>query len=133
MHVALAIGVDLTHLVAMLGWGLGLPLLVWHRWPRATVAYTWYALTFIVVSQLSHMILGECFLTTLSRLLWQATGDSSEASFSVRLVNAVAGIRPSEQSVVILWKIAIFATSIGILWSLRRRRERHTEQAACTR
>jgi hypothetical protein len=122
MYALLAILSDLVHLTAMIVWAVGLPLLLWHRWPRLSLAYTWYALLFVLASQLSHLAVGECFLTTLSRLLWEAAGDPTASSFTVRLVEIVAGFRPSERSAVIIWQIAIVATSIGMLWSLHRHR-----------
>lgn len=122
MYAALATTTDLLHLGAMLAWGIGLPLLFWHRWRGLSLAYTWFALGFVVVSQVSHLMLGECFLTTVSRALWEAAGDVTVGSFTARLVNRVAGFRPSEQAVVIAWEVAIVLTSIGMLWSLHRHR-----------
>jgi hypothetical protein len=120
MYAWLAVASDLTHLVAMLLWALGLPLLFWHRWPRASLCYGWYGLVFVLSSQLSHVVIGECFLTSLSRLFWEAAGDPTASSFTVRLVNSVAGIRPSERSVVVAWQIGVVATCIGVLWSMHR-------------
>jgi hypothetical protein len=122
MYAALATTADIVHLGAMLAWGLGLPLLFWHRWRALSLGYTWFALGFVVVSQISHVFLGECFLTTLSRALWEAAGDVTVGSFTARLVNAVAGFRPSEQAVVVVWELGIVATSVAMLWSLYRHR-----------
>lgn len=129
MYAVLAVTTDITHLAAMVLWAVGLPLLFWHRWPRLTLAYTWFALLFVVVSQLSHVVLDECFLTTLSRALWLAAGDPTAGSFSVRLVNAVAGIRPSEESAVLAWEIAIAFTGGAMLWSMHRARSARIARA----
>ncbi|HMJ10057.1 MAG TPA: hypothetical protein VK524_01565 [Polyangiaceae bacterium] len=118
MFQFLAICVDILHTLAMLAWGLGLPLLLWHRWPRASRAYVWYALTFVLFSVGTHQIYGECFLTKLARDL-RAIGDpnvlSDYASFSVRLVNFVAGIRPSEDSAVLAWEIGLTVSALFML------------------
>jgi hypothetical protein len=117
----LATASDVLHLGAMLAWALGLPLLFWRRRPRLSAAYGWFALAFVLVSQASHVALGECFLTTLSRSLWEAAGDPTVGSFTARLVNKVAGFSPSDREVVILWEIAILATAAAVLLSLHRR------------
>jgi len=122
MLLALAIGSDLTHIAAMLIWAVGLPLLLWHRWPRLSYAYTVYAIVFILLSQLSHFTLGECFLTTLSRRLWASAGEQVVGTFTVRLVNVVAGVRPSDESAVLLWEAGILVTSVAVLWSLYKSR-----------
>jgi hypothetical protein len=66
--------VDFVHAALMLLWGVGLPLLFWHRVPSLSRAYAWFALGFIAASVVSHFALGECVLTTLSRRLWALGG-----------------------------------------------------------
>jgi hypothetical protein len=108
---------DLIHALAMLVWGLGLPLLVWHRYPRASRFYMWFALAFVSVSMLSHQLLGECFLTTLAREFWEASGGLRErVPFTVLMVNAISGMRPKEREAVLLWEVAVFVSSVGSLW-----------------
>jgi len=119
----LAIGTDLVHALAMLLWGLGLPLLFWHRFPRLSRAYMWFAIAFVGTSVLSHQLLGECFLTTLARELWQASGGYRDrVPFTVVLVNRIAGFRPEERAVVWLWEAAVVATSAASLWYWYRTR-----------
>jgi Trk-type K+ transport system membrane component len=132
MYAALAVSIDVLHALTMIVWALGLPLLLWHRWPKMTVIYTWYGLAFVVLSQLSHLVFGECFFTTLSRASWEAAGDPAMGSFSARLVNRIAGFRPTEREVVIGWEVAIVLTSVNLLWSTyrRRRRERRAQPRA---
>ncbi len=134
IYEILSSSVDVIHAVAMVVWVLGLPLMFWHRWPRASRAYLVYSLTFVVITRVSHEFLGECFLTTLSRDLWNASGLSvrGHSSFTVRLVNAVAGIRFTEQSAVVLWEAAVFVCCAGMLWYLaaQRRRRRRPDNAA---
>lgn len=127
-------GVDLIHAAAMIVWVLGLPLLFWHRWPRLSRTYIIYALVFVVITRVSHEILGECFLTTVSRELWNASGLATRghSSFTVRFVNAVAGIRFTEHTAVLLWEASVFVCSAGMLWylhSMRRKRHRHDDAA----
>jgi len=125
MLSVLAIGSDALHILAMLVWALGLPLLLWHRWPRLSFAYTLYAMAFVIVSQVSHYFLGECFLTTLSRFFWESAGEQATGTFMIRLVNTVAGVRPTRDSVVLVWEIAIVVTSAAVLWSLYRTHRAH--------
>lgn len=118
MPAFLAITTDALHIFAMVAWALGLPLLVWHRWPRLSLGYTLYAIVFVLVSQVSHYLLGECFLTTLSRYWWELAGDHAAGTFMVRLVNRVAGVRPDADAAVFVWEVAIFVTSVAVAWSL---------------
>lgn len=123
----LAMLVDVSHALVMLVWGLGLPLLIWHRFERLSHVYTLFAALFVVSSVSSHLLLGECFLTTLARSLWTASGGwRDEVPFSVVLADTVAGIRPSTQSAVWVWEVAILGTSLGGLWSWRKARSRQS-------
>lgn len=133
----LAIGVDVAHASAMIAWGAGLPLLVWHRYARLSRAYTWFAAVFVVSSVASQWVLGECFLTRIAREFWfRGGGFRDGVPFTVLFTNAVAGIRPSTRTAVIIWEAAVLATSVGSLWSFyrhaRRRarepRERHSPE-----
>lgn len=113
----LAIAVDVVHAVAMLVWGLGLPLLLWHASHRLSRIYMWYSVCFVLITVLSHQLLGECFLTTWARLLWSRAGDGrGDVAFSIVLVNAVAGIRPSSRTAVLVWEVAVLLSSVGSLW-----------------
>lgn len=123
MNALLASAVDVLHAAAMILWVLGFPLLVWHGWPRWSRAYAWYSMVFVVLSQGSHWLLGECFLTTISRWLWQgvaASGKEPDVLFTVRFVNFVAGIRPSERAAVLVWEFAVVVCSLGMLWYWHR-------------
>lgn len=123
----LGAAVDGLHAVAMVVWGLGFPLLFWHRWVSLTRIYMLYSLVFIVVSVISHLALGQCFLTVIARELYLA-GHHPElrdtTSFIVRIVEFVAGIRPSERWAVWVWEAGLFAGSAATLWSLHRDKER---------
>jgi hypothetical protein len=126
---------DFVHIAAMAAWALGLPLLFWHRWPRLSFAYTLYAVVFVIASQGSQWVLGECFLTTFSRDLWAAAGVQADGTFTGRLVNFVAGIRPRTESVLVIWEVAIVVTCLAVCWSLfvryaRRRRPQEQEVGA---
>jgi hypothetical protein len=124
----LASAVDALHALSMLAWGIGLPLLVWHRFQRLSHAYMIYALAFVTVSLASHFLLGECVLTTLARELWLRGGGYRDGvPFTVLLANTVAGLRPSRREVVLLWELAIFVTSAGSVWCWIRTRRGRTQ------
>jgi hypothetical protein len=121
VYTALAAAVEVTHGLTMIVWGLGLPLLVWHRWKPLSRAYMWYAIAFVAISVVSNQILGECFLTTLARHLWLAGGGyRDDVPFTVLFANAVAGIRPTTREAVLAWQTAIVVTSIGTLFCWRK-------------
>lgn len=127
VYSTLAMLVDLTHAAAMLTWGLGLPLLFWHRFERLSHLYTWFAVLFVVSTVASRLTLGECFLTTIARELWHASGGFRErVPFTVVFVNTVAGIRPTDRSVIVLWELAVLVTSLGSLWSWHRAQARRS-------
>lgn len=126
MFLVLASAVDVLHALLMVAWVLGLPLLFWHRYPRLTRGYAIYALSFIILSQVSHYALGECFLTTLSRALWLAGSPDPGAVagewFTVRLAYAVFRLSPSHRSIVYVSEALILLTAVGMLISMRRLR-----------
>jgi hypothetical protein len=113
----LAAATDVVHVAAMLTWGLGMPLLFWHRFPRWSRAYMWFSMAFVVVSVASRALLGECFLTTMARELWVSGGGFRErVPFTVLATEWIAGIRPTSREAVLLWEVAVFGTSAGGLW-----------------
>lgn len=119
----LAAGVEAVHALSMVIWGLGLPLLFWHRFPRLSELYMFYAVVFVGVSVASHFLSGECVLTTLARFLWQrAGGYPDDLPFTTHLANTVAGLRPTKRAVVLLWEAAVLVTSAGGLWHWFRMR-----------
>ena len=75
-------------LLSAAAWVLGLPLVFWHRFPRVTNAYVVYAIGFILLNQISHALLGECFLTALARACWQDAPGSGGPGPIVRLRSA---------------------------------------------
>jgi hypothetical protein len=117
--------VDVVHALVMAVWVLGLPFLFVRRWPRLTHAYGIYAIAFICTSQLSHLALGECFLTTISRGLWErsftsgAPPDDSSEWFTVRLAKWVFDMSPTHRAVVILSELLILLTVLGEVLLLR--------------
>ena len=125
----LAASVDFVHALIMVLWGVGLPLLIWHRFQRLSRAYMWFASGFVALSLASHYALGECFLTTLARMLWRAGGGYRDGvPFMAVLANTIAGIRPTKRSVTLVWEAAVFATSVGSLWCWHRTStKRYTE------
>lgn len=102
----------------MLVWGMGLPLLVWHRFRRLSEAYMFFSLAFVTVSVGSHLLLGECVLTTLARKLWLAGGGYRDGiPFTAKMASVIAGIHPTQREVVLAWELAVVVGSAGTLWS----------------
>jgi polyferredoxin len=124
MWSILGSAVDVLHALLMAFWVLGLPLLFVRRWPQASRAYGIYAIAFIVLSQASEWILGECFLTSIAGRLWNGAADpvpvDASEWFTVRLAKWVFDMAPSHRSIVIASEALIFATAIGVLVNLRQ-------------
>lgn len=118
--------VDLVHALTMAMWVAGMPLLFWHRWPRLTRIYGLYAVTFIIVSQTSQWLLGECFFTTIARWCWQRSdGGGSDEWFTVRVAQAVFKLTPSHRSIAVVSELLILVTAAGVLFAGRRQRMAH--------
>ena len=127
VYVMLAVTVDAFHALAMVLWVLCLPLLFWHRWPRATKFYGWFAVIFIVANMVSQWVLGECFLTTIARALWERASDVPDHLddwFTVRFSEFVFRLTPSHRAVKIATEVLILATALGTLHSMRRLRQK---------
>jgi hypothetical protein len=125
MWQTLAVGTDFVHAMLMVAWVTGLPLLVWHRWPRLAQGYALYAIVFVVVSQLSQWFLGECFITTIALFLWEHVPSSAPVSkewFTVRIARAVFHMAPSHRSIVMASEVMVVVTAVAALWSLHRLR-----------
>src|SRR5689334_15774323 len=114
----------------MLGWIAGLPLLFWQRYPRATRWYAAYALVFVVLNQGSRYLLGECFLTTIARQLWEHGGAPPHREwFTVRVATAVFHMTPSHRSITVLSELLLAVTAVGALVSTRHRRKGEPHRA----
>lgn len=125
MFAVLGSLVDLLHALSMVAWAAGLPLLFWKKHPRLTRAYAAYAISFILAYQSSRLFLGECFLTTLARALWERAGalpSSPDEWFTVRLSMAIFRMAPSHRAVTLAGQVLILITAIGMLVALRGRR-----------
>lgn len=123
--MALGATLDAVHALLMVAWLIGLPLLFWRRWPTLTRMYGIYAVVFVVVSQVSHHLLGECFLTTLSRHLWKVSASrvpqGADEWFTVRFAEFVFHLTPSHRAIVLGWEAFTLLTAVGVLLSLRQR------------
>ncbi|HTB76261.1 MAG TPA: hypothetical protein VK762_23600 [Polyangiaceae bacterium] len=128
MWSALAACVDFVHAIFMAAWVLALPLLFLRRWPRTTRAYAVYAIVFVTLNLASRALLGECFLTTLSRACWQEAARHGghvpvpQEWFTVRLAEAVFRLTPSHRGVKLVSEALIFVTAIGVLAARRSAR-----------
>jgi hypothetical protein len=132
MAQALAVATDFIHALLMAAWVAGLPLLVWHRWPRLSHAYAIYAIVFVIVSQVSQWILGECFLTAIALHFWEQVPSSAPASkewFTVRAAQAIFHLAPSHRSISRLSEVMVVATALGALWSFHRWRPAAAREA----
>jgi hypothetical protein len=116
-----ASGVEFSHGLLMVLWALGLPLLFWHRYARLSRAYVGFSLVFIIGSVVSHVVLGECVLTTVARASWQLAGRQTEnVPFIVTFTNWVAGVRPGNRAAVLTWQVAIVMYCLASLWGSGR-------------
>jgi len=117
LYSFLADVVDVLHAGAMVAWVGGLPLLFWRRWPRLTTLYIYYSILFILVSQVSDFVLGECFLTTLARALRHLGGvtEPDRTWFTIRMAEQVFRLRPSEAAVRVVTKVLVLIVCVGTL------------------
>ena len=112
--------VDFLHALLMVAWIGGVPLFFWHRWPRVSRAYALYAAGFIVANVVSEWVLGECFLTTLTRYFWEHALDKPahvDDWFTVRFSELVFGLAPSHRAIKLVGKALIFVSAIGALYT----------------
>ena len=118
--------VDFVHALLMVAWVAGLPLLFWHRYPRATRWYAIYAVAFIALNQASHLFLGHCFLTSLASWLWEHGGAPPQRApdewLTVRVAMAVFHLTPSHRAINLLAEALILVTALGMLLAMRRAR-----------
>lgn len=131
---ALGAGVDLTHALLMVLWIAGLPLLFYRKKPHLTRLYAMYAIAFVVLYQLSRVVLGECFLTTISRACWQRAprdlmGGASDEWFTVRLAQTIFHLTPSHKAITILAQVLVFVTAAGALYSYEVQKLRQKARA----
>jgi hypothetical protein len=138
MWSALAAYVDLLHAALMAAWILGLPLLFIPRWTAWRRAYCFYAIAFIAINLASRALLGECFLTTLSRACWQAAAMRGGHAtvphewFTVRIAEAVFRLTPSHRGIKLVSEVLIFITALGVLVSWRRAAKARPRQETCS-
>ncbi len=114
----LATFLDFAHALFMLAWALGLPLLFWQRWPRLSRAYAIYAVIFVILNLASERLLGECFLTTLTRYFWEHAPThpaNTDEWFTVRFAELVFSLSPSHQSIKLIGKALVLVTAIGAI------------------
>jgi hypothetical protein len=124
MWRVLGASVDFMHATLMVAWVVGLPLLFWHRWPRATRAYAAFAIAFVLVNVVSRAILGECVLTTIARACWERAPRPTDVRpisrewFTVRIAEAIFRLTPTHRSITIVSEALITVTAVGMLVSL---------------
>jgi hypothetical protein len=138
MWSALAASIDFLHAALMAAWVLGLPLLFMPRWMAWRRAYSVYAIAFIAINLASRALLGECFLTTLSRACWQAAAMRGGHApvphewFTVCVAEAVFRLSPSHRGVKVVSEVLIFITALGVLVSWRRAAKARPRHETCS-
>lgn len=113
--------VDAVHAALMFVFFAGLPLLFVYRWPRVSLGYAAYAVSFVVLSQGSQLLWGHCFFTPFAGWLWNRSGwpvDSTEW-FTVRLSKLVFHFAPSQHIVSRLGDAAVLITAVGAILRIR--------------
>lgn len=121
---------DALHALLMLLWVVGMPLMFWHRWPRLSYFYSGFAVLFVIVNVISQWVLGECFLTTLSRFFWTrssgAPPEEVQEWFTVRFARWVFHMTPSHGTIKRLTELLIFVCSVGAFYSMHKLLRGHT-------
>lgn len=119
MHY-IAVSIQVLHALVMILWILGLPLLFWHRYPKLSIGYAFYAVVFIIINQVSHYTLGECVLTTIERWFWQHSlmHEPTEQWFSIRFAQLIFGFTPSHKGIKISGEVLIALCAVGGMFSI---------------
>lgn len=116
--------IDVFHALVMVLWIAGLPLLFWHRYPKLSHAYFWYALIFIIINQVSRHYLGECILTTIARYCYSKNDNPIHNEwFVVRAAYFIFGLTPSHRGIKIATEVLVAIAAIGGLYSIYRKRK----------
>jgi hypothetical protein len=134
MYQVLGALTDVVHAILMVAWVVALPLLFVKRWPRLRRLVSVYAIFFILLNQGSRLVLGECFLTTISRFFWQKSSPTPAAGnpeewFTVRFSQAVFHMTPSHRSIVLLSEGLGLLTACAVVYSYLHDRWLRREKA----
>lgn len=122
----LAVLTDAFHAMLMVGWIVGMPLLFWHRYPKASIAYCLFSLCFIAVNQISHYTLGCCVFTTIADWFYHQAGSSApDEWFTVRASRFIFGLTPSHRGVKILTEFLVALSAVGGIYVYIRRKKHH--------
>lgn len=122
----LAVATDVFHAMLMAAWVIGMPLLFWHRYPKASAIYCVFSLLFIIVNQISHYTLGCCVFTTIADWFYRHAGQGApEEWFTVRLSRFIFGLTPTHRGIKILTEILIGFSAMGGIYLFIRRKHNH--------
>lgn len=133
MYQVLGAITDAIHALLMVAWVVALPLLFVKRWPRFRRLVSLYAIFFILLNQGSRLVLGECFLTSISRFFWEKSSPTPAAGnpeewFTVRFSQAVFHMTPTHRSIVLLSEALGLFTAFGVVYAyLRDRAQKRRE------
>jgi len=137
MYAALSTLVDLLHAASMVAWIGGLPLLFVRRWPRLSRAFAVYAVAFVVISQGTQALLGECFLTTIARALARLGAERGslvdDGWFTQRIARSIFGLAPSRRTISVTFDVLVGVTAVGVLFHGLAPRARVAATAPTTR
>ena len=110
----LAVMTDAFHALIMALWVVGMPLLFWHRYRKASLVYCIFCVAFIIVNQISHYTLGECIFTTIADWFYRKAGQGAPQEwFTVRASRLVFGLTPSHRGIKTLTEILIGISAVG--------------------
>lgn len=113
----LAVATDVLHALLMASWIIGLPLLFWHRYPKLSLAYCIYCISFIIVNQVSHYTLGCCVFTTIADWFYHRAGSPMNGEwFVVRASQFVFGLAPSHRGIKMATEAVIVTAAIGQIY-----------------
>lgn len=122
--IYLAVLTDVIHALLMASWIVCLPLLFWHRWPKLSLAYCIYCISFIIVNQVSHYTLGCCVFTTIADWFYTHSGHAMTGEwFAVRASQFVFGLAPSHRGIKMATEAVIIVAAIGQIYFYAKRKK----------
>lgn len=113
-----ALTIELIHASSMILFVLSIPAMFWHKWSMLSSVACVYAILFVVVNRLSHLILGECILTRMAR--W-AGGACDNEWFTVKVTRLVFGFIPSNKAVTYIEQAFVILVAVCVLMMLQKK------------
>lgn len=126
--IYMAVAVDVLHALLMVIWFIGLPLLFWWKYPKLSYYFCLYCVAFIIVNQVSHLILGECIFTTIANWFYSHAHACTvkDEWFTIRASRVVFGAVPTHRGIKIATQLLAGLTAVGGLLTMYKiRKEFH--------